>query len=246
MNCAEIGKKPIPCNPLNLIRVGLAEFFGTALLLFLSCTGCTIGVQGEISSLHSSMAAGLAVLTAIQIFGHVSGAHINPVVTLAALIMNEVNLTQLVVYVLCQIFGGLTGAGFHKLLTPDKFYTAGNLSVRGVCVNGPHEHVTEWQALGVEIILTIALVIANCASWDHINSHKMDSVALRIGLIVVALNLSAGAYTGASMNPARSLGPAVWTQDFKSHWIYWAGPIIGSLIGAYFYKICFLVPKMVV
>ncbi|XP_074027119.1 aquaporin-4 isoform X2 [Leptinotarsa decemlineata] len=199
-----------------------------------------MGVQGDISSLHVSMAAGLALVVIIQMFGHISGAHVNPVVTMAAFILDEVTTKQVPVYVICQILGCLAGSGFHKILTPSESYIVGNSTEPGVCLNVPRGNVTEWQALGVEIILTTALVIAVCATWDQVNSNKTDSIPLRIGLIIVSLNVSAGAYTGASMNPARSLGPAVWTNNYTSHWVYWVGPTIGSLIASYFYKYIFL------
>ncbi|XP_028134658.2 aquaporin AQPcic isoform X3 [Diabrotica virgifera virgifera] len=193
----------------DLVICGTSEFFGTAVLLFLSCTGATLDIQGDATVLHVSMAAGLAVTVVIQMLGHISGAYVNPVVTLSAYILGEINLKQTLLYVVCQISGCLCGTGFHR-------------------------------AFGVEIILTIILVIANCSSWDKRNSHKSDSVPIKIGLVVVALNVSAAAYTGASMNPARSFGPAVWSSDYKSHWIYWTAPTIGSLLASYAYKYVFL------
>ncbi|XP_057667976.1 lens fiber major intrinsic protein-like isoform X2 [Diorhabda carinulata] len=187
----------------------MSEFFGTAVLLFLSCTGATLDVQGNISILHVSFATGLAVTAVIQMLGHISGAYINPAVTLSAFILEQINLTQTIAYMISQILGCLVGTGFHK-------------------------------AFGVEVILTIILVVANCSSWDKRNSNKTDSIPLKIGLVVVSLNLSAAAYTGASMNPARSFGPAVVYTDFTSHWIYWAAPIVGSLIASLTYKFIFL------
>ncbi|XP_072381413.1 aquaporin AQPcic-like isoform X3 [Diabrotica undecimpunctata] len=173
----------------DLVICGASEFFGTAVLLFLSCTGATLDIQGDATVLHVSMAAGLAVTVVIQ------------------------------------------------LLTPAGVLSGGE---RGVCVNTPGRGISDLEAFGVEIILTIILVIANCSSWDKRNSHKSDSVPIKIGLVVVALNVSAAAYTGASMNPARSFGPAVWSSDYTSHWVYWAAPTIGSLVASYAYKYVFL------
>ncbi|XP_050503300.1 aquaporin AQPcic isoform X1 [Diabrotica virgifera virgifera] len=221
----------------DLVICGTSEFFGTAVLLFLSCTGATLDIQGDATVLHVSMAAGLAVTVVIQMLGHISGAYVNPVVTLSAYILGEINLKQTLLYVVCQISGCLCGTGFHRLLTPAGVLSGGE---RGVCVNTPGRGISDLEAFGVEIILTIILVIANCSSWDKRNSHKSDSVPIKIGLVVVALNVSAAAYTGASMNPARSFGPAVWSSDYKSHWIYWTAPTIGSLLASYAYKYVFL------
>ncbi|XP_057667975.1 lens fiber major intrinsic protein-like isoform X1 [Diorhabda carinulata] len=217
----------------------MSEFFGTAVLLFLSCTGATLDVQGNISILHVSFATGLAVTAVIQMLGHISGAYINPAVTLSAFILEQINLTQTIAYMISQILGCLVGTGFHKLLTPTAALSVGN-GERGVCVNAPGNGISELEAFGVEVILTIILVVANCSSWDKRNSNKTDSIPLKIGLVVVSLNLSAAAYTGASMNPARSFGPAVVYTDFTSHWIYWAAPIVGSLIASLTYKFIFL------
>ncbi|CAH1955840.1 unnamed protein product [Acanthoscelides obtectus] len=193
----------------KLVNIALAEFLGTASMLFLVCTGCTSGIQGTISSLHLSLCSGLSVMAAIQMFGHISGAHINPVVSLAALMVDEISYLEIPVYIVSQVLGCLAGCGLQK-------------------------------ALGVEIILTTILVLAVLATWDKRNGNNMDSVALRIGFLVGVLNLAAGSYTGASMNPVRSFGPAVWSNDFRSHWVYWVGPTIGSLIATITYKYSFL------
>ncbi|CAG9825483.1 unnamed protein product, partial [Phaedon cochleariae] len=227
-------------NGLRLAVLGVSEFFGTTVLLFLSCTGCTSGAQGPIRVLHTSMAAGLAVTVVIQMLGHISGAHVNPVVTLSAFILDELSCTEVLVYIFSQLLGSLAGSGFHELVTSSELYVGGDTTeAAGNCVNLPDGSLTDWQALGVEIILSVILVIANCACWDQRNNNKVDSVPLKIGMVVVALNLSAGVYTGASMNPARSFGPAVWANNFDSHWVYWVGPTIGSLIASYFYKYTF-------
>nr|CAI5842227.1 unnamed protein product [Callosobruchus analis] len=225
-------------NVQKLVNIALAEFLGTATMLFLVCTSCTLGIQGAISTLHLSLCSGLSVMAAIQMFGHISGAHINPVVSLAALMVDEISYLETLVYIISQILGCLTGCGLQKVVTPlqhEKQYPE-----RGICVNAPHETLTDWKACGVEIILTAILVFAVLATWDKRNGNNMDSVALRIGFLVGVLNLAAGSFTGASMNPVRSFGPAVWSNDFTSHWIYWIGPTIGSLIATITYKCSFM------
>jgi aquaporin related protein len=77
----------------------------------------------------------------------------------------------------------------------------------------------EFKACVVEFMATFIMALAICASWDPRNYTKGDSVSLRIGLIVFLLNITAGAYTGASMNPARSFGPTVWNQKWDTHWV---------------------------
>lgn len=75
-----------------------------------------------------------------------------------------------------------------------------------------------------------------CAVWDNRNAKNTDSVPIRFGFTVTALALAFGPYTGCSMNPARSLAPAIWNNQWSHHWIYWFGPIGGSLLSSFMYK----------
>ncbi|XP_064213169.1 aquaporin AQPAe.a isoform X1 [Tribolium castaneum] len=222
---------------LNGMVIVCAEFIGTAVLVFLSCMGCTKGMFGEnITVLQTSLASGLSVTTAIQMFSHISGAHVNPAVTLCAFIMGEISLTSVPIYVGSQIAGSLTGYALLKAVTPDKHL---NVSY-GHCVTLPHDEISLLQACLVEFIATFIMAVAICAAWDPRNYAKGDSVSLRIGIIVFLLNITAGPYTGASMNPARSFGPTVWNSKWHSHWVYWIGPVLGASLSGQFYKMIFL------
>ncbi|XP_063903257.1 aquaporin AQPcic-like isoform X2 [Zophobas morio] len=222
---------------LNGLTIATAEFIGTALLVFLTCMGCTKEMFGEIIPVaQTSLASGLSVMTAIQIFGHISGAHVNPAITLCAVIMGEISLTSVPIYVSSQIAGSLTGYALLTAVTPDKY-----LDTAGHCATAPHMEISLIQACVVEFLATFIMALAICASWDPKNSSKGDSVPIRIGLIVFLLNISAGAYTGASMNPARSLGPIVWNHyRWYTHWVYWVGPVLGAVLAGHFYKKVFL------
>lgn len=231
-----------PPNYLNHLRIILAELLGTSFLVFLSCLGSCVSMQGtDISSMHTSFTAGLAVATVIQTFGHISGAHVNPAVSINALIVNQITWSQLPSYLVAEVVGSLAGAGLFAAVTKSEYLvqSGGN----GVCVNSISNDITPLQGLCVEILLSTIMNLAICASWDVRNSDKLDSVSLRIGLLVVVLNLAAGVYTGASMNPSRSFGPAIISGDYKNHWIYWVGPISGAMMGSLIYKIFFTQDK---
>ncbi|XP_076255082.1 aquaporin AQPAe.a-like isoform X1 [Rhynchophorus ferrugineus] len=219
------------------LTIALAEYLGTTTLIFLSCTGCA-GIQGEQSRMHGIFAAGFAVTAVIQTFGHISAAHVNPAVSLGAVVVQQITWKYLPSYIIPQLLGSLTGSALFKTVS-NQIHLLGD-DGRGVCVNKINSEISVGQGLAVEIILSIILNLANCASWDARNSDKGDSVSIRIGLLVSVLNLGGAAYTGASMNPARSFGPAVLTGDFKDHWVYWIGPTIGSLIAATIYRTIFL------
>lgn len=157
----------------------------------------------------------------------------NPAVTLAAVIWGNMSVALGTVYALAQICGAFVGYGVLIALSPVDLSS-------GVCVTRPHVKHTEYQALGVEIVLTVILVLLNCSVWDPINEKKNQCMSTMLGLSIAGLSIAGGPLTGAGMNPARSLAPAVWTSSWKSHWVYWVGPLLGSTVAVLFYKYIWL------
>ncbi|XP_038664506.1 aquaporin-4 isoform X4 [Scyliorhinus canicula] len=174
-------------------RAVCGEFLATLIFVLLG-TGSTIGCDGKSGPLNIvliSLCFGLSIATMVQCFGHISGGHVNPVVTVA--MINE------------------------------------NLSVG--------------HGLLVELIITFQLVFTIFATCDPKRDDLKGSAALAIGLSVVIGHLFAINYTGASMNPARSFGPAVITGSWENHWVYWVGPMMGGVIAAVLYKYLFCPDK---
>ncbi|CAH0557416.1 unnamed protein product, partial [Brassicogethes aeneus] len=167
----------------------------------------------------------------MEIFGPISGAHVNPAVSIAHLIINKPSILEIVVYIVAQLIGGVSGYGLLMVITPTKYY-----NVSGHCLNLPHTELKDWQAVAAEFLMTFVMLLAVCATWDKRNAKIQDSVSLRIGLLVATLNMIGGTYTSTSMNPARSFGPAIWKGDLRHHWIYWVGPLLGSIVASLFYK----------
>ena len=95
------------------------------------------------------------------------------------------------------------------------------------------------QRFVVEVIATGILMFMTCAVWDSRNVKYGDSVAIKIGLTVSVICMAVGPYTGCSMNPARSFGPALWNNSWLNHWIFWFGPITGSFNASALYKTIF-------
>lgn len=215
-------------------RAVLSEFVSTTSLLFLGCMTC-VPIDGLPMNppIYSTLGFGMVVLINIQTFGHISGAHMNPAVTLAAVIWGNMSVALGTVYALAQISGAFVGYGVLIALSPVDLSS-------GVCVTRPHVKHTEYQALGVEIVLTVILVLLNCSVWDPINEKKNQCMSTMFGLSIAGLSIAGGPLTGAGMNPARSLAPAVWTSSWKSHWIYWVGPLLGSTVAVLFYKYIWL------
>lgn len=213
----------------------LAELVSTSLLVLFGCMSC-IPIEGltEQSPVYAPLGFGLAVLLNIQIFGHISGAHMNPAVTLASVIWGSSSIAVGVAFAIVQCLGAFIGYGILIGLAPV------NLSIDGICVTMPHHALSQFQSFGVEVVLTAALVFVCCGLWDPINQHRQDSGPIKFGLTIVGLSIAGGPLTGAGMNPARSLAPALWNGAWTFHWVYWAGPFVGATIAALFYKLLFL------
>ncbi|KZC09226.1 Aquaporin AQPcic, partial [Dufourea novaeangliae] len=225
----------------EVLNTAIAEFIGTAILVFIGCTGC-IGSLGIVPGvLQISLTFGLAVMIAIQCVGHISGAHINPCITLAALVLGTKSLPMTVVYILSQCVGALTGYGLLRVITPvELIFAATPDTAMNFCMTDINEKLSDLHGFFAEMLATGILVFFACGLWDHRNARNSDSASLRFGLCISALCFIFIPYTGCSMNPARTLGPAVWNGYWGHHWVYWLGPICGSLVASLLYRGLFL------
>ncbi|XP_056453283.1 aquaporin-4-like isoform X1 [Gadus chalcogrammus] len=176
-----------------------------------------------------SLCFGLSIATMAQCFGHISGGHINPAVTAAMLVTRKISLAKAVFYVLAQCLGAVVGAAVLSLVTPSA--VSGGLGVTMV-----NPKISVGHALVVELLITFQLVFTIFATCDPKRTDLGGSASLSIGLAVVIGHLFAIPYTGASMNPARSLGPALVTLNFSDHWVYWIGPVLGAILAAGLYE----------
>nr|XP_008510834.1 PREDICTED: aquaporin-5 isoform X2 [Equus przewalskii] len=212
-------------------RAVLAEFLATLLFVFFGLGSALNWPQAMPSVLQIAMAFGLAIGTLVQALGHVSGAHINPAVTVACLVGCHVSFLRAAFYVAAQLLGAVAGAALlHEITPPD---------IRGdLAVNALNSNTTPGQAMVVELILTFQLALCIFSSTDSRRTSPVGSPALSIGLSVTLGHLLGIHFTGCSMNPARSFGPAVIMKRFSSaHWVFWVGPIVGAALAAilYFY-----------
>lgn len=218
-------------------RAILGEMFCTILLVVFGCMSC-IPIEGlsEQSSLYTPLGFGFAATIIIQMFGHISGAYMNPAVTLATVIWGLNPISVGLAFAVAQFLGAIIGYGILLGLAPV------DLRIDGICVPEQHPALTGFQLVGLEMIMTATLVFVCCSFWDPINEHNQDSMPIKFGLTVTGLCISGGPLTGTAMNPARTFGPALWTGIWRYHWVYWVGPFMGSLIAVLFYKLAFL-PK---
>lgn len=201
-------------------RANLAELVGTFGIVFapvaLSATGSMAG--GDSTLLGAAWVSGLAVLAMIVIFGSVSGAHFNPAVTIGFAAAGKFDRKEIVPYILAQVSGALLAAGVCALL-----YGPGH------GVHLPADPTATVRNLGTEFVLTFMLMATILGSIRHKGNALIPPVA--IGLIVVVDVLIGGPVTGGSMNPARSLGPAIFggTRALESIWLYLMAPPLGAV-----------------
>ncbi|XP_004175276.5 aquaporin-4 isoform X2 [Taeniopygia guttata] len=210
-----------------------AEFLAMLIFVLLSL-GSTINWGGAekplpVDMVLISLCFGLSIATMVQCFGHISGGHINPAVTVAMVCTRKISLAKSVFYILAQCLGAIVGAGILYLVTPPSV-------VGGLGVTAVHRDLSAGHGLLVELIITFQLVFTIFASCDSKRSDVTGSVALAIGFSVAIGHLFAINYTGASMNPARSFGPAVIMGTWENQWVYWVGPIIGAVLAGALYE----------
>jgi len=204
----------------------VAELWGTFLLV-LSGAGAAIASSrsgGELAPSTAAVAPGLMVMAAIYFMGAVSGAHLNPAVSFAFALRRNFPWARVPGYVAAQLGGALAAA----LLLRTLFGTSGSL---GATV--PHHGTTPIQAFVLETVLTAGLVntILGTASGAR---NVGTNAGIAVGGYIALAGLWASSFTGASMNPARTLGPDLVRGDASTTWIYIAGPLLGAAIGVAF------------
>ena len=150
-----------------------------------------------------------------------------------------------ILYAIAQFIGATIGYGLLMTITPPELFNDGysNSSV-GHCVTVVHPGINTTQAILIEILCTSFILCAACATWDPRCAHTTDSTAIRFGFSVVGISLAASPYTGCSMNPARTFGPAFWNGNWTDQWIYWFGPTAGAFLGTYTYVYLFAEKKV--
>lgn len=204
-----------------------AEFLATGLYVFFGVGSVLPWPVALPSVLQIAITFNLATATAVQISWKTSGAHANPAVTLAYLVGSHISLPRAMAYIAAQLAGATVGAALLYGVTP-----GGVRETLGV--NEVHNSTSTGQAVAVELILTLQLVLCVFASMD--SRQTLGSPAAMIGISVALGHLIGIYFTGCSMNPARSFGPAVIVGKFAVHWIFWVGPLTGAVLASLIYN----------
>lgn len=210
-------------------RKYLAEVIGTFSLVFCGTGAIVINQEsgGAISHLGVALTFGLIVMAMIFAFGDVSGAHLNPVVTLVFVFLKRFPSNQIILYVLAQAVGAFAASATLKILFPANPFLGSTIP------SG-----SEMQSFILELILTfiLLLVILNVSTGGK---EKGITAAIAIGGTVGLEALFAGPISGASMNPIRSISPAILSNHTEQLWIYILAPLCGAMLAAFFHQILF-------
>ncbi len=209
----------------------IAELIGTFTLVFIGAGAGALAAASGSGLVGVALAHGVALMVIVYTWGPISGAHVNPAVTFGVALAGRMSWIKAGSYWVAQF----VGAGVAGLLLRYLLGTTGSL---GMTLPAPGVSVA--QALVVEAVLTFFLVAAVFGS--AIAGRNGNAFGLAIGLVLTMDILMGGPLTGASMNPARTFGPALALWKFGSFWIYLAGPLVGGGLAGLLYERVFVKP----
>ncbi len=217
----------------------VAELVGTFVLVF-GGVGTAVLAGGEVGELGVSLAFGLALLAMVYVIGPVSGCHINPAVTLGLLLSRKIELRAAIGYAVAQVVGAVLAAGLIWIIAEDA--PGGyDLGASGLGANGYDSHSPAGYGLLAALIIEIALtafLILTVLGATH-RAAPVGFAGIAIGLVLTLIHLVSIPITNTSVNPARSIGPAVFVGDWalRQLWLFIVAPLIGAIIAAALYHV---------
>ncbi|CAJ0590731.1 unnamed protein product [Cylicocyclus nassatus] len=235
-------------RPYSIATKCAAEFLALMTFVIIGSLQAALSNKNTDGVLNAALCHGVAIVVLVGIFAHISGGHVNPIVTLGIACLGKMPALEAVFYIVAQSLGGIVGSFLVRaILTHDQF-----VAIQGgatLCGTG-----IEWyQGFLAEIFTSMFLILT---VFLYAVDEKSILAPLSIGLTVIFDILAVGAISGASMNPARSLGPnvvaAIFMNDklkegfWSNHWIYYAGPIIGTLLAVALHRLFFARDKRLV
>lgn len=212
------------------VKALIAEFVGTFALIFVGVGAIAANhmTDGALGLTGIALAHGLTIAVMVSATAAVSGGHINPAVTFGALLTKKIDAANAVGYIIAQCLGAIVAAAMIKVAVPAEALTAVGMGTPAL-----GEGISPGMGLIMEIILTFFLVFV-------VFGTAIDSRAPRVGGLFIGLTVAlgimvGGPITGAAMNPARHLGPALLGGGMGQVWLYWVGPLVGGALAALLY-----------
>jgi aquaporin Z len=225
----------------SLLKRSFAEFVGTFWLVFGGCGSAVLAAtfpNTGIGILGVALAFGLTLLSMGYVIGHISGCHINPAVSVGMAAAKRLPLADLPAYIVAQVAGGIVAAGVLYVIATGR---AGFTLANGFASNGYGIHSPGGYSLGacalIEVVLTLMFLVIILGSTDRRAPQGFAPIAMGLGLALI--NLIGIPVTNCSVNPARSMGPAIFEGGWAMGqlWLFWVAPIVGGLLGALVYHL---------
>ena len=214
------------------MRKYIAEFIGTCVLVLFG-TGVAVVTGGNLVA--TALAFGLAIVACAYVIGNISGCHVNPAVSFAAWLDRRITTKDLCFYIIAQVLGAILGTAILYLILKHTVLGTGALGANGFCKFSNLE-INMGGALLVEVVLTFVFIYTILGVTAD---KKKDAVApIVIGLTLTFVHLLGINLTGTSVNPARSLAPALFAggQLLGQVWVFIVAPLVGALIAALVYR----------
>ncbi|XP_026207474.1 aquaporin-8a.2 [Anabas testudineus] len=223
------GKKQPESKPNKyekLFQPCLAELLGTMFFVFIGCVSVIENVPAA-GRLQPALVHGLAVAVLVAVMDKISGSHFNPPFTIAIYLCGGMELMMVGPYLISQLIGGVLGAGMAKIMTPAERY----INATGAAFDILKSESQLAGAIFGEVTMTclITMVVLLVAVNDK---TKTPLAPFLVGCTVIVNILAGGDVSGTCLNPARAFGPAVMTNHWAYHWVYWVGPIAGGVVAA--------------
>lgn len=214
---------------MNLLKKCTAEFIGTFVLVFFACgTAAVVGCSAENGTgyLLTALAFGLVIVAMAYSIGNISGCHINPAVSIAMLVSGKLSVKEFIGYLIAQFAGATAGAAALMAFVGKE---------SGLGANALYEGNIALSIL-IEIILTFVFVIAILGVTSKIENSAVSGIV--IGLTLTLVHILGISFTGTSVNPARSFGPALFVggDALANVWVFLVAPLVGGVLAALVYK----------
>ena len=212
----------------------ISEFVGTFALTFFACgVAVVVGCSTPAGLIATALSFGLVIVAMAYSIGNISGCHINPAVTLAMVLDGRMETKEAINYIISQVLGAFCGSLILGLCL-GSFKALGANTYGTILPNG--KEVTMWMALLIEAVLTfffVTVILTVTKKKEHSNI-----AGIIIGLTLTLVHLLGISFTGTSVNPARSLAPAILqgVESLKQVWVFILGPLLGGALSAIFYK----------
>jgi aquaporin Z len=220
----------------DYVRRGVAEFLGAFALTFFGAGAVMVGSGGLVGV---ALASGLVFALMVTAFGHISGGHFNPAITLGFLVTRRIATGLAAVYWFMQFAGACVAALLLWWIFPAAAISPARLGAPLL-----HPSIGSGAGVALEAIMTAFLVLAVFATAVDQRGAFKAVAGFGIGLVITIDVLCGGPLTGAAMNPARALGPELVYDVWESYtWIYYAGPAVGAIFAAVLYELVYLRPR---